>query len=279
MNFHILLEKKYLMKKSVFAIAFVTMILCFSSCNSFKVHPYVDKIDGEKDINIHNINKIEANCHDKDTIRFAVISDSHVKYDDLLDAIHIINHSDFDFVLHLGDQTDYGLIDEFLDTREIMQKCEKPHIMILGNHDCVGSGKHIYKEIYGNPDFSFTVGPVKFVCLNTNSTEFHGNDNVPDLSYIEQEASNNNGKKIVVVMHVEPWDDAFDASKKYVFEQKIKTLGESVTCLYGHVHSYPSYTDYFDDGVVYYHCPKIADRYYLVFKIYNDVIDYEAIKF
>ena len=53
--------------------------LCMvASCNTvFDVHPYDVQIDGDRNLNVTNIQKIEAAVKSKDTIRFAMISDSH----------------------------------------------------------------------------------------------------------------------------------------------------------------------------------------------------------
>ena len=54
------------------------------SCDTvFDVHPYDVQIDGDRNLNVTNIQKIEAAVKSKDTIRFAMISDSHQWLDDL----------------------------------------------------------------------------------------------------------------------------------------------------------------------------------------------------
>lgn len=49
-------------------------------------------------------------------------------------------------------------------------------------------------------------------------------------------------------------------------------------CLYGHEHQL-TVDDLFKDGILYYQCPSIKDRIYLVFTIKEDGYDYEVIKF
>ena len=265
--------------KNIMHGALILLMLLLVSCNKFDTHPYIKKIDGKKDINHVNINKIQANYSENDTVSFAVISDSHVQYDNLVDLVNVINNANFDFVIHCGDQTDYGLVDEFLDTREIMCKLKVPYIMLLGNHDCLGTGRKTYAEIYGATDFSFTAGTTKFVCLNTNCLEYHNSNNIPDFDFIENEILTNSSTTVVVAMHVEPWDVGFNHNKIDEFESKIIRFGDSVICIYGHLHDFPTVIDYFGDGVKWYHCPKLADRYYLSFKIYKNIIEYEAVKF
>ena len=64
------------------AVAFGCMFLV--GCDTvFDVHPYDVHVDGDKNVNAANIAKIESAIKDKDTIRFAMISDSHQWLDDL----------------------------------------------------------------------------------------------------------------------------------------------------------------------------------------------------
>ena len=159
--------------------------LCMvASCDTvFDVHPYDVQIDGDRNLNVTNIQKIEAAVKSKDTIRFAMISDSHQWLDDLKSEVNDINRrsDSLDFVIHCGDLTDFGATREFQLTRDHLQKLKIPFVALLGNHDCLGTGNQAYEKIFGNPDFSFIAGKVKFVCLNTNAIEFDYSRPVPNL--------------------------------------------------------------------------------------------------
>ena len=62
--------------------------LLLTGCDTvFDVHPYDVRVKGETDLNAKNIQKIEQTVKSKDTIRFAVISDSHQWLDDLQKAV------------------------------------------------------------------------------------------------------------------------------------------------------------------------------------------------
>ena len=91
--------------------------LCMvASCDTvFDVHPYDVRIDGDRNLNVTNIQKIEAAVKSKDTIRFAMISDSHQWLDDLKSEVNDINRrsDSLDFVIHCGDLTDFGATREF----------------------------------------------------------------------------------------------------------------------------------------------------------------------
>ena len=159
-------------------ISYILSVCCLSmmaSCDTvFDVHPYDVQIDGARNLNVTNIQKIEAAVKSKDTIRFVMISDSHQWLDDLKSEVNDINRrsDSLDFVIHCGDLTDFGATREFQWTRDHLQKLKIPFVALLGNHDCLGTGNQSYQKIFGNPDFSFIAGKVKFVCLNTNAIEF-----------------------------------------------------------------------------------------------------------
>ena len=60
--------------------------LLLTGCDTiFDVHPYDVRVKGENNLNAKNIQKIEQTVKSKDTIRFAVISDSHQWLDDLVE--------------------------------------------------------------------------------------------------------------------------------------------------------------------------------------------------
>ena len=108
--------------------------LLLTGCDTvFDVHPYDVRVKGETNLNAKNIQKIEQTVKSKDTIRFAVISDSHQWYDDLVDAVNDINRrkDSIDFVIHCGDISDFGATREMKWTRERMLKLKMPSVVLL----------------------------------------------------------------------------------------------------------------------------------------------------
>ena len=156
-----------MMRKSVYVF-----LSCFllSGCGMIDYHPYDVRISGETEVNAHNIERIEANCQGKTTIRFVTMGDSQRWYDETEDFVKEINkRNDIDFVIHGGDMSDFGLTKEFLWQRDIMNGLNVPYVTLIGNHDCLGTGAETYKAVFGPTNFSFIAGNVKFVCLNTNA--------------------------------------------------------------------------------------------------------------
>ena len=77
-----------MMRKSVYVF-----LSCFllSGCGMIDYHPYDVRISGETEVNAHNIERIEANCQGKTTIRFVTMGDSQRWYDETEDFVKAIN--------------------------------------------------------------------------------------------------------------------------------------------------------------------------------------------
>ena len=248
----------------------------------FEAHPYDGHITGERDLNEKNITKIEEKLKDSTTFTFAFITDTQRWYDDTEDVVKELNkRNDVDFVIHGGDQADFGLTREFLLMRDIMRKLDVPFVTILGNHDCLGTGTEVFKKIYGPYNFGFTVGNTRIICLNTNALDFQYDEPVPDFAFIDKELENLSPdiEKTIFVMHAPPFDDIFNNNVCDLFEQSIRRFPNVQFCVYGHRHTL-AVDDLFNDGLLYYQCPCIEKRTYLLFTIKNGKeYDYEAVTF
>ena len=258
--------------------------LCMvASCDTvFDVHPYDVQIDGDRNLNVTNIQKIEAAVKSKDTIRFAMISDSHQWLDDLKSEVNDINRrsDSLDFVIHCGDLTDFGATREFQWTRDHLQKLNIPFVALLGNHDCLGTGNQSYQKIFGNPDFSFIAGKVKFVCLNTNATEYDYMAAVPNFDYMQQELHKDSASfdRTVVIMHACPGSDQFNNNVKGTFDYVVKLFPGLQCCISGHDHLRTA-LDLFGDGVMWYGVDAAVHRNYYLFTFTRKGYSYETIYF
>ena len=261
-------------------IRLCTLFLCLTvSCDLIDVHPYDGKIDGGKNINARNIEKIESNTSGKKQIRFAVISDTQRWYDETEDEVaHINLRNDLDFVMHCGDLTDFGVTKEFEWQQRILNKLRVPYVVILGNHDCIGSGKDVYRVMFGEENFSFVAGPTRFVCLDTNALEYDFSNPVPDLGYIESFHNDTKSLNTIIAMHVSPYSDEFNNNVAKYFEDDIIHLKQPLCCIYGHGHSTRA-DDIFGDGMMYYQITCAKKRQYYVFTVNEDGYDYETISY
>lgn len=255
-------------------------LLC--ACNAIEYHPYDARVDGETGLTTENITLIEEQTAGKREIRFAMISDTQRHYDEMEDAVDELNtRDDIDFVLHGGDLADFGTTDEFEWARDYMSELDVPWVCILGNHDCLGTGLDVFESVFGDIDFAFTAGNVRFICLNTNALEFDYSDDVPNFTFLQSELEafpSDVAEKTVIVMHAPPFGEEFNNDVADEFETAITTFPNPLFCLYGHIHSWAE-DDFFDDGLIYYACTNIANRGYYLITINDDGYEIERCDF
>lgn len=269
------------MKKSKHRLGACLMLFLLSGCEMIDYHPYDVRIQGEKGINAKNIQRIETNCKNKTTIRFVSMGDSQRWYDETKECVASINkQEDIDFVLHGGDISDFGLTDEFLWQRDIMNGLKAPYVVLLGNHDCLGTGEETYRIVFGDPNFSFITGNIKFVCLNTNALEFDYSEPIPDFEFIENQLTERQEEfqKTVVSMHARPGADVFNNNVSKVFQHYITQFPGLQFCTIAHGHGL-SVSDLFGDGIIYYGSDCMKHRSYLIFTITPDNCSYEVVYF
>jgi len=257
------------------------IIFILASCSAFEYQPYDGRISGESGINKKNIALIEKNCADRDTFRFAVISDTQRWYDETQDFVSVLNkRNDIDFVIHGGDISDFGVTKEFLWQRDILSHLKVPYVVLIGNHDCLGDGDEIFEKVFGQPNFAFTAGKVKFICINSNALEFDYSNPIPNFDFIESQLDTTDIKnhKTIFAMHARPYSDQFNNNVAKIFEYDIRRFPNLLFCLSAHDHKLEA-DDLFGDGVMYYASANIAKRSYLVFTIYKEGYKYEVVNF
>ncbi len=255
--------------------------LLLSACEMFEVHPYDGKIVGKTNVNAKNIALIEKSFKGKDTIRFAFVSDSQRWYDELEAFVKHINQNEgVNFVVHGGDISDFGLTDEFLWQRDILNGLKQPYVVIVGNHDYLANGDEIYKKVFGPLNFSFIAGHTKFLCLNTNALEANYSEPIPNFGFIRQEEERNVGEysTTIALMHAQPTSEQFNNNVSDLFQYSIKQFPNLLFCAHGHGHNYKE-VDVFDDGIIYYQTPNIGKRRYILFTITQDSYTHELVTY
>lgn len=259
----------------------VVQILLGSCTDMLETHPYDTHVSGRKHINQANTTLIESKLKGKKQFKFAMISDTQRWYDDTHDVVKALNQrSDIDFVVHGGDLSDFGITNEFVWQRDILEGLHVPYVSIIGNHDCLGNGESTFKTIFGEPNFAFTAGNVRFICLNTNALEFDYSQYIPDFTFLGNELKSlpTDVEKTIFLMHARPYSDVFNNNVCDWFQYVIKQFPKLQFCLNGHNHQLET-SDLYNDGVLYYQCPNIQKRIYLTFTIYEEGYDYEAVSF
>ncbi len=257
-------------------------LFSFAACELIDYHPYDGKLStDEKDINETNISRIEAATQGKDTIRFVFFGDTQRSYDETEDFVKHINQQkeSIDFLIHGGDYTEFGTTEEYDWTARYLSELEIPYVGLIGNHDILGNGESVFQELFGDTNFSFVAGDVRFVCLNTNALEYDYSTSVPDFDFILSELEDSTASRTVVVMHAPPGSDQFDNSvMEEVFHEYICRFPSLQFCLHAHNHNVQT-RDIFGDGVIYYGCANIGKRNYLRFTLTPNSYLYESVDF
>ncbi len=264
----------------LFRLIFLSSVCLFvGGCDMIDYHPYDVHINGETNVNARNIERIERNCKDKDTIRFVTMGDSQRWYDETVDFVnHLNKRSDIDFVIHGGDMSDFGVTSEFLWQRNIMNELNVPYVALIGNHDCLGTGEETYQLVFGNPNFSFIAGRVKFVCLNTNAIEYDYSHPIPDFSFMEKQVNDRKHEfdKTVLSMHIRPFCEEFNNNVAYTFQYYVNRFPGVQFCTAAHEHRLFE-ENLFEDGVMYYMSDCMKERSYYIFTITPDGYEREVV--
>ena len=253
--------------------------LFMGGCDMIDYHPYDVRISGQTDINNRNIEKIEANCKDKANIRFFTMGDSQRWYDETLDFVnHLNKRDDIDFVIHGGDYSDFGVTDEFLWQRDIMNKLKVPYVGLIGNHDCLGTGEETFRIVFGDPNFSFIAGRIKFICLNTNAIEFDYSRPIPDFEFINAQLDDRRDEydRTIFSMHIRPFCMEFNNNVAQVFQYTIKQFPGLLFCTAAHEHRVFE-EEFFEDGVMYYMSDCMKHRNYNIFTVTPDGYEREVV--
>lgn len=161
-----------------------------------------------KNLNTRNISLIQ-NMPLSYPITIALISDTHNYYTKLKNTIDKIKSdiSSYDFVIHGGDITDAGLQKEFDDYHSFRNDLPLPVVHSIGNHDAITNGITIFRNIYGDYNFTFQIAQTHFIFFNNNNWEF-GNKPL-NLTWLESKLSaaktiidSDGAGQIIVVNHV-----------------------------------------------------------------------------
>lgn len=267
--------------RELFLPLLVAPILLLSACGDmFDIHPYDVNVDGATGINARQTAIIEQQFAKKDTLRVAFISDTHLWLSEAQDQVADVNSRNVDFVIHCGDLTDTATGKEYEWSRRLLMKLNCPFVALIGNHDFLGTGNQTYEVMYGPMNFSFIASRIKFVCLNTNATEYDYLAAVPDFDYMEEEITQNSDKfdRTIIVMHAPPYSDQFNNNVCKAFRRYLDFFPGLICCVYGHNHR-DKVSEIYDDGLIFYGIDCAQHRSYRIFTITPDGYEVEKIDY
>lgn len=219
------------------SFAILLLLILQSSCKKlFTYSPNEIQIE-EKDRNqtVKNIERLQSKAQ-SDSFRFVVISDTQRFYDEMDDFVEKIKgYQGISFVVLNGDMTDYGLRSEYLWMSDRLQKLAFPSFVVIGNHDMLGNGRELYRQMFGPENFSFNYSGYKFIVVNSNSREVGYNGSLPDTTWLQQELSSTpSQQKIFVLAHLAPFSGDFDKSLEQAYVRILGNNGNVIYSIHGH---------------------------------------------
>ena len=269
-------------KKLLHSLLLILGCASMWACDMMEYHPYDTRFSGARNINALNVERIEQKMQGRKEMKIAVISDTQRWYDETHKMVNHINaNKDIDFVIHCGDLTDFSLTEEFVWMRDELQHLNVPYVVALGNHDCLGTGKNTFLEMFGHFEYSFTAGNTHFVVLNTNGYEFEDADDFYGEAFLRRNLAHipSEAERTVVVMHVPLGSDQFPLDEAEDYLEEVEKYPNVQFGVCGHEHS-TSIRNPFPNHMTYYQAACADKRSYLLFHLKADgTYTYEEVLF
>jgi len=189
----------------------------------------------DRDQNTKNLERLLSKPK-SDSFNFVVISDTQRFYEELDDFVEKVNsYPDISFLILNGDMTDFGLRSEYLWISHRLQKLSFPFLVVIGNHDMLGNGRELYKQMFGPENFGFSFSDHKFIVLNSNSQEVGHNGSLPDTTWLQQElAATPAQQKIFILSHIAPFSGDFERSLEQAYIRTLTNNGNVIYSIHGH---------------------------------------------
>jgi 3',5'-cyclic AMP phosphodiesterase CpdA len=210
------------------------------ACACLKTTPYGADPE-EEDLNRKNRDALLRRPA-PERLTFVAIADTHDAYDDLAEAAERVNGDpDVSLIVHAGDMSNQGLLQEFEWSRRALAHFAAPLLMTIGNHDALSAGKEIYWRMYGSYDYSFVWADLKWVFFNSNTLEF--GRATPDRAWLLREVSDRQGARgVVVVTHQSPtMVNDFPGGDLRQFLRDLLETGDVTLFIHGHLDGFRFY--------------------------------------
>ena len=235
--------------------------------------------ESDRDQNTKNLERLQSKPQ-SNSFNFVVIGDTQRFYEELDDFVEKINsYPHISFIVLNGDITDFGLQSEYLWVSHRLQKLSFPFLVIIGNHDMLGNGRELYKNMFGPENFGFSFSGYKFIALNSNSQEVGHNGSLPDTTWLQQELSATpSQQKIFILSHMAPFSGDFDRSLEQAY---VRILGNNGNVIYSiHAHEDISYLGQpYGPPVNYLVVNSIHERSFVLIKVNTNKTEVEKVLF
>ena len=256
----------------------LSIAILFSGCDKiFEFSPYEANVKEKyKNTTTKNIDKInQREIDDTASFKFAVIADNHYHYYNLKNIINAINaNPEILFVLHAGDIADQALLKEYEIFYDIMKNLNKPYLTVIGNHDYNSNGEIVYKQMFGDYNYSFEFNQNKFIIFDDIVWE---SNKKPDFEWLSTQLTDNNKyKQVFVIAHIPPFSDQFDGNMEQTYKSLMQENNVSLS-IHGHIHIY-SFRNVYNDNVSYLTVPWLKKPTYCIINVHNKTFDIELIE-
>lgn len=244
-----------------------SLVLCialfvFSSCEILEFSPYDNGVAHEN-INADNIESINLNTNFSDTLKFALISDTHISYDVLKKAIKEIGkQEDLKFIVCTGDITNSGLAREFEWYAEIIKDSKYPVITVIGNHEYRSNGLKIFNRMFGPTNMSFMYMGYKFIMFD--DVVWENNNQPPRFDWLKEELEESDSPGVLLA-HIAPCSNQLKGNYCEIFTGLISE-SNLILGLHGHIHSYAERTV---GGVPLIIADNIGNREYYIIELFE----------
>lgn len=254
-----------------FWVSWLLLCLC-AGCGAFEFHPY-ELRGAEKDLHAQSLARLRGAPRDG-PFRFAVLGDIQLFLDESSAAVRDLERRDVDFVVQVGDLTEYGSSQEYEWAARLFAPLSVPAFAVLGNHDVLGTGAEHYRRTFGPTFLSFQHGGSRFILFDSNSREYGFPGNVPDLDALREALRPEPGlTHTFTFSHVPPGHGDFDATLAEPLEQLQTERGVSVS-FHAHLHRFESAER---RGVRYFVADSLDHRNYLLVSVQGDAVRVEQV--
>jgi Icc protein len=221
------------------------LLLCTSlfGCKNFEYSPnQIFDNDSYTDINKNNLKKL-GDGKDDDTVRFVLTGDTQRSNDETVDFYKKVNSmSDIDFVIVAGDITEFGVFKEMEWIARSLENLNVPYVAVIGNHDLTSRGRDAFLHMFGELNYSFIYGGVKFICHDTNSREYNFNGRVPNIPWLKKELQpDERVENYVAISHVPPSSRDFDEKLLEDYTNAFDQAPGFLTSFHAHTHNFEEF--------------------------------------